>query len=169
MGTPNFPGSTSQNMGLPGFPETGEANGSSKTFTPMPPTFAVKKTKDDITPGHVHNAFITYEVQVSVVRDGGRSNEKLVAPFVYLSQHQDLDFLSQARRHALMEKSVLPFPGSHVPGWHCHKETVTFDKGVFSSVKRNYELEVFIPDPDTYARKRGILQASKALLIPFLL
>lgn len=131
----------------------------------MPPTFAVKKDKDDITPGHVHNAFITYEVQISVTRDGGRSKDKLVAPFVYLSQRQDIDFLSQARRHALMEKSVLPFPDSVSAAWHCQKESVSFDKNHFSSVKRKYDIEIFIPAPDIYGREsiiRGMPPGSKS-------
>lgn len=150
MGVPTFPGSESQNMGLPGAPVS---EGTETKLAPMPPTFALKKEKDEISPGHVPNAFITYEVQISVVRDSGRTKDKLVAPVVYLSQQQDLDFLSQARRHALMEKTVLSFPGPYADGWHCHKETVSFDKGVFSSVKRVYNIEVFIPAPDTYARE----------------
>lgn len=149
-------------MGLPAAPRFEAASEKTMSLAPMPPTFAVKKENDEIMPGHVTNAFITYEVRISVIRDGGRSKDRLEAPFVYLSQRQDLDFLSQARRHALMEKTMLSFPGAHADGWHCHQETVTFDKSVFSSIKRSYNVEVFIPAPDVYARKLNVMRWSES-------
>lgn len=79
-----------------------------------------------------------------------RQNERLFAPIVYLTRANDLSFLSNARRQALVVNSPLPSPTEAPDSWQGRVEEKTFKKGFFSSKKSGYKVAMLLPAPLIY-------------------
>lgn len=130
---------------------------------PMPPTFELNAGKNDNSPGTVSLASVQYMLKVVITKANlMKSKERLVAPIVYLTQTDDLAWLSQERRRAMMEHMPIAGPQRD---WAKHVETFTFEKHLFKTNKTAFRLELLLPFPLKYARMSIALQHGCILLM----
>lgn len=90
-------------------------------------------------------------VKVTLARRGLlKSNERLLAPIIYLPRQLSLSFLSEPRRHAILCDGNLAAPNDAGDSWQQISENKILKSGLFGNKQANYSFRILIPKPSVF-------------------